>query len=80
VIAGVDVGGDAGYAVVRAGFALGCLFRRLSGDLTLRAQTRGPSGAVQAREDGGADVAGIEPGIYQVLLGGTLDRRPLTLV
>ena len=39
------------------GLPTGCLFQRLSGELTLRAQT-GPAQAVEVRQDRAADIAG----------------------
>src|SRR5947209_18223331 len=70
VVPGVNVGGDAGYTVVCAGFAVGVLVPAAERGLDLAGADAGPAGAVQAGEDGAADVAGQVPaGVGDVLRG-----------
>ena len=74
------MGGDSGDAADSRGLPSGGLYKRLSGDLTLR-RRRGGSGAVQAREDGAADVAGQVPaGVGDVLRGGKEVRAVSTVI
>jgi len=58
VVAGVDVGGDAGDAAGRAGFAGGVLVPAAERGFDLAGTDAGPPGAVEVRQDGAADVAG----------------------